>query len=133
MNIEFEVGIEWWLIFENRFQIFLDRNLALNLKKSFVLTELLGKVSVASHEIELTLSGLDFMHLSYLLSRTDADLDRRRFCESEFRPEMIELTPDEPEVRVTSFKISIDARVLIEPPIPTVWSLNIFKDSFVFF
>ena len=76
--------------------------------------------------MELTLSGLVFMHLSNLLSRTDADLDRRRFWESEFRPETIELTPDEPEVRVTSFKISIDARVLIEPPIPTAWSLNIF-------
>ena len=66
------------------------------------------------------MSGFVLMHLSYLLSRTDADLDRRRFCESEFLVETVELTPDEPEVRVTSFKISMDARVFIEPPIPTV-------------
>ena len=47
---------------------------------NFVRTEIgLKSMKVLSLEMELTLNGLVLMHLSYLLSRTDADLDRRRF------------------------------------------------------
>ena len=80
----------------------------------------------------LTLKFLFLMLPSNLLSSTDVDFDRRRLFAAELWPDTIEFTPDEPEVSVTSFKISTEARVLLDPPIPTVWSLNISK-SFRFF
>ena len=134
VSLQLELIEHWiwnWDWMEVGFQILVSKLLVMDAGAEFFVKFLIKiyilNLAMWNENFVLTLKFLFLMLPSNLLSSTDVDFDRRRFVAAELWPDTIEFTPDEPEVNVTSFKISTEPRVLIDPPIPTVWSLNISK------